>query len=195
MERDGGIFEAAGPWWKSRVVIAVLAAFAGPILLLLSSGPATVTIIYAALFVEGDVIAYVVLQKAHFTRADKIVRTGSEPKRGDKMFLSKERLEELASCLKRAETGSEDSRRQVARDLAPLVGQLDLVSASSSGRLSKALQTVLYPYLDDRALRTEMGAVYAEEARGSGARPGAGRRDYVAGLEVILSELEREGPT
>lgn len=193
MDREGGVFEPGGPWWRSRVGIAILAAFAGPVFLLLLRGPATVPLIYAALFVEGDVVAYLALQKARFSSGEKIAGVGSKPKRGDKMFLSKERLGELAWSLKRAETGSEDSRRQVARDIAPLIGHWGGRSGLSGEGLSKALEDAVYPYLDDRTLKTEMGEAYAEEARVRGAMAIVGRTEYVTALETILSELEREG--
>ena len=194
MGQDGGVFEPRRPWWRSRLTAAVLAACAGPTLLLLSGAPGAVPLVYATLFVEGDVVAYLALQKAHFTSSERIVSGGSGPKTVDGMFLSKERFEELSSCLKRAEAGSEDSRRQVARDIAPLVAHSGGASAASGGRLSRALEMVVYPYLDDRALRTEMGEAYAEEARKRAVAPKAGRAEYVAGLETILSELEREDP-
>jgi hypothetical protein len=203
-ERARGYERTDDHWWRSRRALALCAAFAAPLALLVFAGsPLIVPAMYTVLAVEADAIMYLAIWRSQSVYGRKIRGEDRGGPVGSRTFLSADRVEVLASCVKWAGKDSDFSRREMAQTIARILGRSYVVSSggsgeTSDGNLSDSFRSVIYPYRDDPVVRAEMGAIggkerfYGRDANGEGGPPKAGRGGYLASLEEIVSELERD---
>lgn len=186
-------------WWRSRTTGLVVAVFVTPLALLaVTGGLPAVALIYAVLFVEGDIIAYLILRRRR-PEAGRRNPDGETPV-ARRAFLNADRVEGLVSTVRWAEDGSDFSRKEVAQTVARIMGHSRSVSLGqrgpwASGGLSESVWRVVYPYGDGPLVKSELekmdsGMWHASDLKRELAR--VGRSQYLASLEEVVSELERE---
>jgi len=204
----GGRDVSDGPRWRSRGALALGAAFAAPLLLLVfANSPLIVPAIYTALAVEGDAIIYLAIWGSQSVDGRKILREDRVGPVGSRTFPSADRVETLASYAEWAGKGSDFSRREMAQTIARILGRSYAASPeggpADGGELSRGgFRTVIYPYRDDPVVRSEIGIIGGggeREERFYGPETGARERPskvdravYLAGLEEVVSKLERD---
>lgn len=196
--------EGPGPdrrWWRSGNIVAICLAFALPLVLAVLGGSAlAVPIVYAVLFVEGDVLIYLIVGSARDSGA--IVRSAprSQPTMNHS-FVRADRVDTLTSLVKWASKGSDYSRREIAETCARVLARrFDSSSGVQTGpsvRTMEALRAIVYPYRDDPAVKSELGTG-TENHAGDDTRVGRGLRlwpdrgRYLSNLEALVSGLEQE---
>ncbi len=198
MMEDAGEGDRGG-WWRSRTTGLVIAVFVMPLALLaVTGGLPAVALIYAALFVEGDIIAYLILRRRRPTAGRR--NPDGETPVARRAFLNADRVEALVSIVRWAEDGSDFSRKEVAQAVARIMGHSRSVSLGqrgpwASGGLSESVVRVVHPYGDDPVVKSELdrmgsGVRLVGDSKKEWAR--VGRSQYLASLEEVVSELERE---
>jgi hypothetical protein len=207
-DRAGGRDVSDSPWWRSRRVLALCAAFAAPLVLLVfANSPLIVPAIYTALAVEGDAIICLAIWRSQSVDGRKILGEDRGGPVGNRTFPSADRVEALASYAEWAGKGSDFSRREMAQTIARILGRSYAASPSGGpadgGELSRGgFRTVIYPYRDDPVVRSEIGVIGGggegeEKLNGPETAvrerpPKVDRSGYLAGLEEVVSKLERD---
>jgi hypothetical protein len=185
-------------WWRSKTAALVVAVFVLPLALLaVTGGLPAVALIYAVLFVEGDLLAYLIL---HGRPASGKRYSGEEPPTASRAFLNADRVEGLASIVRWAKDGSDFSRKEVAQVVSRIIGHSHSVSlgeagAWTDGRPSEPMRTVVYPYRDDPVVKVELEGLDLDRLFGgqtSPRRARAGRSRYLTDLETVVAGLEVE---
>jgi hypothetical protein len=191
--------------WRSRGALALGAAFVAPLVLLIfANSPLIVPAIYTALAVEGDAIIYLAIWGSQSVNGRKIMGEDRWGPIGGRTFPSADRVETLASYAEWAGKGSDFSRREIAQTIARILGRSYALPsggpADGEGLSSDGFRTVIYPYRDDPVVRSEIGVIGGGEKEemlygpetGAGGRPQeVNRAEYLAGLEELVSKLER----
>ncbi|MGD0636865.1 MAG: hypothetical protein ABSA72_02350 [Nitrososphaerales archaeon] len=194
----------AGRWWRSKGALAICAVIAAPMALLVLTGSLLIVpVVYAVIFVEGDIVIYLAIWRSQSADAGKAAGRDAGGPLVRHAFLSAGNVETLASYVKGAEKGSDFSRREMARTVAGFLRHSYLLSTSGGegrtrgGDLREAFGDVITPYLNDPVVKAELGVVGVEGF--SGVQLGAGgksriadRGRYLASLEAIVSKLEMD---
>ena len=193
--------EPQRPWYRSGTGVAVIAAFAVPLLVVgLSGFLPTVPIVYSILFLEGDLLVYLVIRRGRLMRVPTSVGGDAEPNAGSKVFFRPDTVESMTSLVKWASKGSEYSRREIALKVVRMMKEeyppeVEGRIMDQTDRLTNALRSIVYPFRNDQVLKAEAAGY---EKRVFGADGGGGRASkvsrgrYLASLDEVLSVLEPE---
>lgn len=179
----------------SRGVVVFCLAVAVPLALLVTLGSYfAVPVVYAVLFVEGDVIAYLIIRAGRVNQEPSPSPAGASSSR--RTFLGSDRVDALASLVKWAGRGSDYSRRELALVSVKILAQSpESTSRLSSDRgFSEALRTVVLPYRDDPLVRAEISEAgdrlaFLRNSSEQAVRK-AGRGRYISNLDAMVSKLE-----
>jgi hypothetical protein len=204
-ERDGWDSEERGPWWRSKTALAVCVAFAVPLVFsVFAQTYLAVPVVYAVLFVEADVLVYLIFRASRSARAASSGAEGTSEPPATGFFLKGSRVDALASLVKWASRGSDYSRREVAQMTARMLSHSlrrnEGPSGLASAKVSEALRTIIYPYRDDQAVKSELAnlvgsPVYdlvTEQRDGGRSNDKAGRARYLESLEAVVSSFGQD---
>jgi len=184
--------------------LAICAVIAAPLALLFLTGSLLIIpVVYAVIFVEGDVVIYLAIWRSQSVDARKAAGRDAGAPLVKHAFLSAGNVETLASYVKGAEKGSDFSRREMARTVAGFLRHTYLLSPSggevytNGAGLREAFGDVITPYLNDPVVKAELGGVGVEGFLGGQTGTGgkartADRGRYFASLEAIVSKLEMD---
>lgn len=184
-----------GPRWRSRTTLLVLAAFLLPLaLLLVTSGLPAIAFTYSVLFVEGDLIVYLILERRRSTAGGRQFGDENAPT-ANRVFLNADRVEGLTATIRWAERGSDFARKELAQSVATILAHSRSVSYDTDdylarGGLAEAIGSVVYPYRDDLVVKSGLEAAGVVPVSRPGS--GSGHAQYLADLEKAVTELERE---
>jgi hypothetical protein len=202
--RAEGHDASGGRWRRSRSTLAICAVIAAPLAFFVFTGSfLIVPVVYAVLFVEGDVVIYLAIWKSQSVDGRKVTGGDAGGPLVKHSFLSAGNVETLSSYVRGAEKGSDFSRREMARTLAGILRHSYFLSPSgdeghpTGGDLTEAFGDVIAPYLDDPVVKAKLGGVEAERFSGLGTGTGvkprkADRGRYLKSLEGIVSKLEMD---
>jgi hypothetical protein len=184
--------------------LAICALIASPLALLVMTGSLLIVpVVYAVIFVEGDVVIYLAIWRSQSVDARRDAGKDAGGPLVKHAFLSAGNVEMLASYVKGAGKGSDFSRREIARTVAGFLRHSYLLSPSGGGGytdgegLREGFGDVITPYLNDPVVKAELQGVGVEGLLGvqtgtGGKARAADRGRYLASLEAILSKLEMD---
>lgn len=188
--------------WTSRSRVAVVAAFIVPSLLVVLAGTSflTVSIVYAILFVEGDILTLLAIGWTRSTIGGARQRRLEDDGGG---FMRTSRVDALTATIRSAEYGSDYSRREIAESIDELVDHVrgrsvepeEGAKVSEGGEgdgLDRALDVAVRPYLERRSPVTSSRSDSGGSGRSTkdARRPTRGR--YISSLETIVTHIEKE---